>query len=142
MIEHVLDTYSEDCNIRILDVCTGPGTILLSLLHYLPNAVGVGLDISTDALPLARENADSFKLTKRVEFKESDMFSALRETDEKFDLIVSNPPYIRTGDAMMLSQDVLNEASYVIWWKDGLVFYRILARECGAYLETNGRVAF
>ena len=143
LIEHVLDTYSEDCNIRILDICTGPGTILLSLLHYLPNAVGVGLDISTDALPLARENADSFKLTERVEFKDSDMFSVLCGTDEKFDLIVSNPPYIRTGDAKMLSQDVLNEPHIALFGgEDGLVFYRILARECGAYLETNGRVAF
>ena len=143
LIEHVLDTYSEDCNIRILDICTGPGTILLSLLHYLPNAVGVGLDISTDALPLARENADSFDLTERVEFTESDMFSALRGKDEKFDLIVSNPPYIRTGDAKILSQDVLNEPHIALFGgEDGLVFYRILAKECGAYLETNGCVAF
>ena len=109
----------------------------------MPNAVGVGLDISTDALPLARENADSFNLTKRVEFKESDMFAALRGTDEKFDLIVSNPPYIRTGDAKMLSQDVLNEPHIALFGgEDGLVFYRILVKECGAYLETNGRVAF
>ncbi|WP_298711845.1 peptide chain release factor N(5)-glutamine methyltransferase [uncultured Veillonella sp.] len=143
LIEHILGTYPEDSNMRILDVCTGPGTILLSLLHYLPNAVGVGLDISTDALPLARENRESFNLTERVQFNESDMFSALRGKNEKFDLIVSNPPYIRTGDAKMLSLDVLNEPHIALFGgEDGLKFYRILAKECGSYLNTNGRVAF
>ncbi len=73
LIEHVLGTYPKDSNVRILDVCTGPGTILLSLLHYLPNASGVGLDISTDALPVARENGESFNLADRVQFMESDM---------------------------------------------------------------------
>ena len=143
LIEHILGTYPEDSDMRILDVCTGPGTILLSLLHYLPNAVGVGLDISADALPLARENRESFNLTERVQFNESDMFSALRGKNEKFDLIVSNPPYIRTGDVKMLSLDVLNEPHIALFGgEDGLKFYRILAKECGNYLNTNGRVAF
>ena len=143
LIEHVLGTYPKDSNVRILDVCTGPGTILLSLLHYLPNACGVGLEISTDALLVAEENGERFNLNDRVQFLESDMFSALAGNAEKFDLIVSNPPYIRTEDAKLLSQDVLNEPHIALFGgEDGLVFYRILAKECGAYLETNGRVAF
>ena len=109
LIEHVLGTYQKDSNIRILDVCTGPGTILLSLLNYLPNACGVGLEISTDALSVAKENGERFNLNDRVQLLESDMFSALVGNAEQFDLIVSNPPYIRTGDAKLLSQDVLNE---------------------------------
>ena len=68
LIEHVLGTYPKDSNVRILDVCTGPGTILLSLLHYLPNACGVGLEISTDALIVAEENGESFNLNDRVQF--------------------------------------------------------------------------
>ena len=56
LIEYVLGTYPKDSDMRVLDVCTGPGTILLSLLHYLPNACGVGLEISTDALSVAEKN--------------------------------------------------------------------------------------
>ena len=143
LIEHVLGTYPKNSEVRILDVCTGPGTILLSLLHYLPNACGVGLEISTDALSLAEENGGRFNLNDRVQFLESDMFSALAGYTEKFDLIVSNPPYIRTGDAKLLSQDVLNEPYIALFGgEDGLDFYRILARACGTFLKLQGRIAF
>ena len=143
LIEHVLGTYKKDSKVRILDVCTGPGTILLSLLHYLPNACGVGLEISTDALTVAEENSERFSLNDRVQLLESDMFSALDGKAEKFDLIVSNPPYIRTGDAKLLSQDVLNEPHIALFGgEDGLEFYRILAKECGTYLKPQGRIAF
>ena len=143
LIEHVLGAYPKDSNVHILDVCTGPGTILLSLLHYLPNACGVGLEISTDALSVAEENRERFNLNNRVQFLESDMFSALDGKAEKFDLIVSNPPYIRTGDAKLLSQDVLNEPHIALFGgEDGLEFYRILAKECGTYLKPQGRIAF
>ena len=143
LIEYVLGTYSKDSNVRILDVCTGPGTILLSLLHYLPNACGVGLEISTDALSVAKENGERFNLNDRVQLLESDMFSALASNAEKFDLIVSNPPYIRTGDAKLLSQDVLNEPHIALFGgEDGLEFYRILAKACGTYLKSQGHIAF
>ena len=142
LIEHVLGTYPKDSNVRILDVCTGPGTILLSLLHYLPNACGVGLEISIDALLVAEENDERFNLNDRVQFLESDMFSALAGNAEKFDLIVSNPPYICTGDAKLLSQDVLNEPHIALFGgEDGLDFYRILTKSCGIYLKSQGRIA-
>ena len=143
LIEYVLGAYSKNSNVRILDVCTGPGTILLSLLHYLPNACGVGLEISTDALSVAKENGERFNLNDRVQLLESDMFSALVGNAEKFDLIVANPPYIRTGDAKLLSQDVLNEPHIALFGgEDGLEFYRILAKACGTYLKSQGRIAF
>ena len=143
LIEHVLGMYQKDSNIRILDVCTGPGTILLSLLHYLPNAYGMGIEISADALSLAKVNSERFNLNDRVQLLESDMFSALDGKNEQFDLIVSNPPYIRTGDAKLLSQDVLNEPHIALFGgEDGLDFYRILAKTCGKYLKSQGHIAF
>ena len=143
LIEHVLGTYQKDSNIRILDVCTGPGTILLSLLHYLPNACGMGIEISSDALSLAKVNSERFNLNDRAQLLESDMFSALDGKNEQFDLIVSNPPYIRTGDAKLLSQDVLNEPHIALFGgEDGLDFYRILAKTCGTYLKSQGHIAF
>lgn len=143
LIEYVLGTYSKDSNVRILDVCTGPGTILFSLLHYLPNACGMGIEISADALSLAKVNSERFNLNDRVQLLESDMFSALDGKNEQFDLIVSNPPYIRTGDAKLLSQDVLNEPHIALFGgEDGLDFYRILAKTCGTYLKSQGHIAF
>ena len=143
LIEHVLGTYQKDSNIRILDVCTGPGTILLSLLHYLPNACGMGIEISSDALSLAKVNSERFNLNDRAQLLESDMFSALDDKNEQFDIIVSNPPYIRTGDARLLSQDVLNEPHIALFGgEDGLDFYRQLAMECVTYLKPHGLVAF
>ena len=143
LIEYVLGTYSKDSDVRILDVCTGSGTILLSLLHYLPNACGMGIEISADALSLAKVNSERFNLNDRVQLLESDMFSALDDKNEQFDLIVSNPPYIRTGDAKLLSQDVLNEPHIALFGgEDGLDFYRILAKTCGTYLKSQGHIAF
>ncbi len=143
LVEYILNIYPKDSNLRILDVCTGPGTILLSLLHYLPSSSGVGVDISADALSLAKQNAESFGQGNRIRFMESDMFSALAGEQEQFDLIVSNPPYIRTGDAKMLTQDVLNEPHIALFGGvDGLDFYRILAEGCSDYLKAKGRIVF
>lgn len=143
LVEYVLHTYHQQDSIRILDMCTGPGTILLSLLHYLPTATGMGLDISRDALVVAEQNQEAFNLENRSEFYESDMFSYLEKNDELFDVIVSNPPYIRLEDKSILSPDVLNEPHIALFGgEDGLDFYRQLAKECVKYLKPYGLVAF
>ena len=143
LVEYVLHTYHQQDSIRILDMCTGPGTILLSLLHYLPTATGMGLDISRDALVVAEKNQEAFNLENRSEFHESDMFFYLEKNDELFDVIVSNPPYIRLEDKSILSPDVLNEPHIVLFGgEDGLDFYRQLAKECVKYLKPYGLVAF
>ena len=143
LVEYVLSTYHQQDAIRILDMCTGPGTILLSLLHYLPTATGMGLDISRDALEIATKNQEAFKLENRSEFHESDMFSYLEHHNELFDVIVSNPPYIRLEDKKILSPDVLNEPHIALFGgEDGLDFYRQFAMECVTYLKPYGLVAF
>ena len=143
LVEYVLSAYHQQDSIRILDMCTGPGTILLSLLHYLPAATGVGLDISRDALIVANQNQESFKLENRSEFYESDMFSYLENHGELFDVIVSNPPYIRLEDKKILSPDVLNEPHIALFGgEDGLDFYRQFANQCQHYLKPHGLVAF
>ena len=143
LVEYVLSAYHQQDSIRILDMCTGPGTILLSLLHYLPTATGMGLDISRDALEIATKNQEAFKLENRSEFHESDMFSYLEHHNELFDVIVSNPPYIRLEDKKILSPDVLNEPHIALFGgEDGLDFYRQFAMECVTYLKPYGLVAF
>ena len=144
LIEHVLGTYPKDSNVRILDVCTGPGTILLSLLHYLPNASRCWFRY----LHRCFTGGYAKMVSPLIYLTEYNLWNQIcstlyMEKIEKFDLIVSNPPYIRTGDLKMLSPDVLNEPHIALFGgEDGLQFYRILAKECRNYLNANGRVAF
>ncbi|WP_251424958.1 peptide chain release factor N(5)-glutamine methyltransferase [Veillonella agrestimuris] len=143
LVEYILSQYGGNEEISILDVCTGPGTILLSLLHYLKGANGVGLDISADALDVAATNQTKFNLGERSDFYQSDMFDYLSSGKYTFDVIVSNPPYIRLSDKNMLSEDVLNEPHIALFGgHDGLHFYRILATQCHTYLKVGGRIAF
>jgi release factor glutamine methyltransferase len=90
-------------NLFILDIGTGSGCIVLSILTELKGAKGVGLDISKKALDVAKKNAKKFNLCKRVNFLNKPLDNI---HGYKFDLIVSNPPYIRTSDINSLSEDV------------------------------------
>ena len=97
-----------DGAVKALDIGTGSGAIIVSLLDYLPAAVGVGVDISNEALAVAKENAAAIGVDKRVAFRQSDLFSNV-PVEKKFDIIVSNPPYIPAADIATLAQDVQQE---------------------------------
>ena len=109
--------------IRILDLGTGSGCLLLTLLAELPEATGVGLDISHGALGIAQANADALGLAARSAFELQDMRSA---DLAGFELVVSNPPYIRSGDIAGLDPDVAryDPAGALDGGRDGLEFYR------------------
>ena len=89
--------------LRILDVGTGCGCLLLTLLCELPNAVGIGTDISEAALAVARDNARRLGMEDRAQWQ---MRNALQDIDERFEVLVSNPPYVRTGEIGGLEADV------------------------------------
>ena len=126
--------------IRILDMCTGSGCILLSLLHYSNDCSGVGVDVSEDALVVARQNADRLA-EKQAVFIQSDLFE---KVEGSFDLIVSNPPYIRTDVIETLSEEVrLHEPYQALDGKaDGLYFYRRIITEARSYLKPGGHIFF
>lgn len=127
---------------KILDIGTGSGAIIISLLDYLPQAVGAAVDISTGALAVAKENAVSIGVDKRVAFIRSDLFANI-PAGKKFDIIVSNPPYIPAGDIAGLAKDVQNEPiSALDGGADGLDFYRRIISEAASYLEADGLLAF
>ena len=129
-------------DVKILDIGTGSGAIIVSLLDYLPQAKGVGVDISVDALMVAKENAASIGVTGRVGFIRSDIFSRL-PFDKKFDIIVSNPPYIPAGDIAGLDRDVQQEPrSALDGGADGLDFYRRITAEAMAHMAEEGILAF
>lgn len=119
----------------VLDMCTGSGCILLSLLYHCPEAAGTGVDISKEALQVARENSRRLKIP--AEFIESDLFA---DVGGRYQMIVSNPPYIPSGEIPMLMEEVRGYDPQIALdgGADGLVFYRRLIREGWEYLTPGG----
>lgn len=143
---------------RILDLCTGSGCILLSLLHYSNDCEGVGTDLSPQALVVARENYERLLAARpemKARFLEGDLFAALtseeaQEADGKndgralFDIIISNPPYIETGVIDTLMPEVREHEPLMALdgGADGLAFYRRITKLAGAYLNGGGMLFF
>ena len=120
---------------RVLDLCTGSGCILLSLLYHCPKAEGTGADISQEALMVAEENSRRFKLL--AEFIQSDLFENITG---RFQMIVSNPPYIPSGAIDSLMEEVRRYDPHLALdgGADGLDFYRRLLKESREYLTPGG----
>lgn len=124
---------------HILDMCTGSGCILLSLLRYSNDCEGVGSDLSEEALAIAEENASSLGLG--AEFVQSDLFEKI---EGKYEIIVSNPPYIRSGDISGLMEEVREHDPLMALdgGEDGLCFYRKIIAQAGEYLYPGGMLFF
>ena len=125
----------------VLDMCTGSGCILISILLALEGACGVGVDVSDEALAVAEKNAAALGVKDRIRFIRSDLFSGVDSAQGAiFDLIVSNPPYIPTREIETLSPEVrLHDPRLALdGGDDGLDFYRRIAEEAGAYLKKGG----
>jgi release factor glutamine methyltransferase len=128
---------AQDSALRIADLGTGSGAILLALLSELPNAQGTGTDISADALTTAEANATRLNLAKRARFVQCDYATGLSGS---FDLIVSNPPYIRSADIAGLAIEVREHdpALALDGGADGLTAYRALIPQSAALLASGG----
>lgn len=124
---------------RVLDMCTGSGCIITSIVKYAPSVCGVAADLSPHALSLARENARLNGVT--VEFVQSDLFA---EISGSFDMIVSNPPYIPTGEIAGLAPEVREREPRLALdgRADGLWFYRRILSEGAPYLKPGGDLLF
>jgi release factor glutamine methyltransferase len=130
---------ARDQALAIADLGTGTGALLLALLSELPHAHGIGTDVSISALRLARENAARHRLTPRARFVACDFGAALAGG---FDLIVSNPPYIRSGDIAGLDREVSRyEPDLALdGGGDGLDCYRVIARDAWRLLKPGGHL--
>lgn len=133
---------------RILDMCTGSGCILLSLLKYSNECEGIGIDISGKALAVARENASRLQID--ASFLEGDLFAPLADfvsektTDRLFDMIVSNPPYIETAVIDTLMPEVREHEPVLALdgMEDGLHFYRRIVAEAPAHMRKGAYLFF
>jgi len=126
---------------RLLDLGTGTGAILIALLSERPRATGLGIDLSPDAVAIARNNAVHNKVGDRARFQTGDWFSDL---DGPFDLIVSNPPYIPAADIAGLDPEVREHDPLLalVGGADGLDAYRAITAAAAAFLASSGILAF
>ncbi len=142
LVEEIIEKH-KDKKLSILELCTGSGAIAVSLAHFLPKANVLATDISKGALYIAKTNAEINKVDKRVEFVISD---ALKKTnfEKRFDLLVSNPPYIESAVIQTLDKDVKDFEPHLALdgGDDGLIFYKNIVDNIDGTLIQNGELYF
>lgn len=140
-LEKVIQYHRNEQGLYVADLGTGSGAILLSFLYYCKEDTGVGVDISEKALAVAEENGKTLKMDDRVTWRRGDYLTALEE-GELFDGILTNPPYIPTGDIRGLAEEVRHEPMNALdGGADGLTFYRKLAEGAAEHLKDGGFLA-
>lgn len=142
LVEEVLKELHD--GMRVLDMCTGSGCILLSLLHYSNDCEGLGVDLSAEALEVAGRNVLKVLTPEKAEhahFLQSDLFE---KVEGKFEIIVSNPPYIASAEVEKLMPEVRDHEPRMSLdgTEDGLYFYRRIIEEAGKHLVSSGMLFF
>lgn len=134
LVEEVIKIAQKINAKKILDLCTGSGAIAVSLAKYLSKCDITAIDISDNALKIAKKNAINNQVENQITFISSDMFTNLN--NEKFDIIVSNPPYVKRSVIKNLDEQVQNEPYIALdGGEDGLYFYKKILKEAYQYLK-------
>ena len=141
LVEEVIKIAKKIKAKNILDMCTGSGAIAVSLAKYLDNVEITAVDISTKTLNVAKKNAKNNEVENKITFIESNLFENI--VNEKYDIIVSNPPYIKKDVIKTLNKEVKKEPKIALdGGYDGLDFYRKITRQSEEYLKFNGYLCF
>lgn len=143
LVEEIIEI-CKDKYVNILDIGTGSGAITVSLAKYLPKSKLTSFDISDIPLEVGKINAINNGVDNKIEFIKSDLFSAIKEKDIKFDVIVSNPPYIRKADMNTLHTQVKDYEPYnaLEGGIDGLDFYKSITEQSHLYINKGGVLAY
>ena len=141
LVEEVIKIAKKIKAKNILDMCTGSGAIAVSLAKYLDNVEITAVDISTKTLNVAKTNAKNNEVENKITFIESNLFENI--VNEKYDIIVSNPPYIKKDVIKTLNKEVQKEPKIALdGGYDGLDFYRKITHQSEEYLKFNGYLCF
>ena len=143
LVEEVIEIAKNKEDINILDIGTGSGAITVSLAKYLENAKITSVDISEIALEIGRKNAILNEVDDRITFVKSDLFTNINK-EMKFDIIVSNPPYIKREVIDTLDKQVKDFEPYnaLEGGIDGLDFYRAITKEAKNFIKEGGALAY
>lgn len=145
LIEEIVNSVNHDDKIKILDIGIGSGNIALALAKNLPNADVVGIDISDDAIKLAKHNAELLELTSRVKFSKLDIFDFDESrVKEQYDIIVSNPPYVSDEEYKTLQKEIVDhEPSIAVTDNsDGYKFYEHITKISKKLLKEEGSLFY
>lgn len=142
LVRKAIEIIKENNFKMVLDMCTGSGCIAC-MIAKLTNSQAMGVDISTEAIHTAFKNMEKFGLYNRAIFRKSDIYSKIRE-DEKFDLIVSNPPYIPPKEKETIQEEVSYEPNLALYTTDekGLAFYEKIIKDAPKFLNKGGYLMF
>ncbi|MEI7812906.1 MAG: peptide chain release factor N(5)-glutamine methyltransferase [Ignavibacteria bacterium] len=144
LVESIINAFPKDNCFNILDIGTGTGNIPISLAKYLPQSHFTSIDISRDALKLAKQNAADNSVSDRIVFLHKDILSTETEFENKFDIIVSNPPYVPVNEYPTLQAEIIRfePREAVTDENDGLTFYKSISGKAELLLNENGYLFF
>ena len=144
LVEEVIKQIKKKGYTKICDVCSGSGAIGIAIAEFIKDTQVTLYDISEVALEVSKLNIERFDLSRRVNDELSDLLQVAIKQNKKYDMIVSNPPYIREDIIPTLMEDVKNYEPYIALYggKDGLDFYKRITEESLMVLEKGGMLAF
>ncbi|MCH7958849.1 MAG: peptide chain release factor N(5)-glutamine methyltransferase [Candidatus Hydrogenedentes bacterium] len=145
--EHLVETVLEhigNSDARLLDLCTGSGCVAIAIAHNAPKCTVVATDLRASNLALARRNAVRHELERRIDFRQGDLFHALDDAEEAFNVIAANPPYIEAGAWDRLPRVIRDheDPAALLAGVDGLDLIRRLIEGAREYLRPGGLLAF
>ena len=142
LIETIIKKYPNKLKkLRFLEIGVGSGCLILTLLKFFQNSTSVAVDISQEAIKVAKKNAKNLQVENRIEILKSNLFTKIKKT-KKFDIIISNPPYIPSADIKNLQDEVKKFEPILALdgGKDGLDFYRNIASQAKEFLTKDGLI--
>lgn len=140
LVELIIANENDNLSKKVLEIGVGSGCLIITILKHKPNWLGVGVDICSKALKVAKINRKNFKLQQKLTLLKSNLFSKIKP--QLFDIIISNPPYIPSCEIIKLQNEVAiyEPRKALDGGKDGLDFYRNIAKDCSVFLKKTGSI--